>query len=116
MVGRYRAATKTTIDGFTFDSKKEAKRYTELKLLEAGGVIERLELQPRFDIVIGGIPVKMRSARYPNGRQLKYVGDFKYFDTQLGRQVIEDVKGHRTEVYKLKKALMEAMGHTITEI
>ena len=47
-------AVKTTIDGITFDSKREAKRYTELKLLEKSGMITHLELQPKYDIIING--------------------------------------------------------------
>ena len=41
---------KVTIDGITFDSKREMKRYCELKLLEKAGEISGLELQPEFDI------------------------------------------------------------------
>ena len=41
-------AKKTIIDGITFDSKSEAKRYEELKLLQRGGAIQNLSLQPRF--------------------------------------------------------------------
>ena len=99
------------------DSKAEAKRYGELLLLEKAGEIINLKVHPRYALSIAGITLKSRSQRYPNGRVLYYVADFSY--TEYGRQVIEDVKmasGHRTETYRLKKAIMEAMGHTITEI
>ena len=60
-------AVKTTIDGITFDSKREAKRYTELKILEKAGYITHLELQPEYPITINGIKL------------CKYIADFRYF-------------------------------------
>ena len=60
-------AVKTTIDGITCDSKKEAKRYTELKLLEKSGHITHLELQPEYQITINGAKI------------CKYKADFRYF-------------------------------------
>src|SRR5690606_369436 len=43
---------RTTVDGITFDSKREAERYGELKTMEAAGVISDLELQPRFPLTV----------------------------------------------------------------
>ena len=60
-------AVKTVIDGITFDSKREAKRYTELKLLEKTGMITHLELQPEYQITINGAKI------------CKYRADFRYF-------------------------------------
>ena len=111
-------AVKTTIDGITFDSKKEAKRYTELKLLEKAGHITHLELQPEYQITINGAKI------------CKYKADFRYFTvrqenneqyynskgewqtpTMTGDkegQIVEDVKGYKTPIYRLKKKLVEA--------
>ena len=111
-------AVKTTIDGITFDSKKEAKRYTELKVLERAGHITHLELQPEYEIVINGVKI------------CKYKADFRYFTvrqennalsynskgewqtpTMTGDkegQIVEDVKGFKTPIYRLKKRLVEA--------
>ena len=111
-------AVKTTIDGITFDSKKEAKRYTELKLLEKAGHITHLELQPEYQITINGAKI------------CKYKADFRYFTvrqenneqyynskgewqtpTMTGDkegQIVEDVKGFKTPIYRLKKKLVEA--------
>lgn len=100
-------AHKTVIDGITFDSKKEAARYCELRLLERSGAITGLELQPGFKFAIEGRPVLIKSKGYPNGRQVTYRADFAYFEG--GTRVIEDVKGMRTDVFKLKKAMVEAM-------
>ena len=115
---RYPNVQKHVLDGVVLDSKAEMNRFAYLKLALKAKQIESLEVHPRIPIIIKGVAIKMRSAGYPNGRQVTYVADFKYYDKHAGRWVLEDVKmasGHRTEVYKLKKALVEAMGITITE-
>lgn len=89
---------KTVVDGITFDSAKEAKRWTELKLLERGNVIRNLERQVPFKVNIDGHHI------------CTWIADFVYFEGQ-GR-VIEDVKSPYTRklpVYRLKKKLIEAM-------
>lgn len=101
-VSKYRAV-KTTVDGVTFDSRKEANRYCELKLLEKAGEIARLELQPRYDLdVIGGV---VKDVRFTIGT---YRGDFKYLDKRTTTWVIEDVKGFKTPLYRWKKKHVEA--------
>lgn len=96
---------RTERGGIVFDSLKEANRFSELKLLERGGVIKDLELQPRYDVVINGHKICW------------YQADFRYFDLEKGVQVVEDVKGMKTPVYRLKKKLVEALYPiTITEV
>lgn len=98
-------AVKTVVDGITFASKAEARRYSELKLLENAGAIKNLCLQPPYPCVVNGKLI------------CKYVADFIYWDTEKDCQVTEDVKGMPTPVYRLKKKLVEALhGITITEI
>lgn len=87
-------AIKTVVDGITFDSKREAARYGELKLLEKGGYIRNLELQPTFVFAIGGKTI------------FKYISDFRYFEGQT--RMVEDVKGMQTAVFRLKRKLIEA--------
>lgn len=91
-------AKKTTVDGITFDSRKEAERYKELKALERVGKIDKLELQPRFLLQDG--------FRYDGKaiRKIEYVADFLYRDLSTYELVVEDVKGVKTDVYKLKKS------------
>ena len=92
---------KTTVYGITFDSKKEANRYCELRLLEMSGKIKDLQLQYRF--------VLQPSFR-KNGktiREISYVADFVYLDLERNKNIIEDVKGYKTEGYKLKKKIFE---------
>ena len=96
-------AVKTEVDGYIFDSKKEAARYGELKAAEMAGEIESLVLQPVFPIIMNGKKVA------------KYIADFSYYDGDT--KIIEDVKGFKTAVYKLKKKLVEAQYNiTITEV
>lgn len=96
---------KVEVDGVTFASKAEATRYTHLKLLLRIGEIADLELQPRYPLVVNGV------------RVATYVADFRYRNVATGEVVIEDVKGVRTPVYRMKKKLLEAIdGTKITEI
>jgi hypothetical protein len=97
---------KVTINGITFDSGKEADRYLVLKAKEAAGEISHLELQPKFKLLINGSALK-----YESGRQAVYIADFAYFDPSAGKRIVEDVKSPatKTPVYKLKKALVEAI-------
>ena len=91
-------AKKIVIDGIEFDSKKEAERYLELKMLEKAGKIKDLKLQPAF---------LLQEGFYYRGkaiRQITYRADFEYVD-EKGNKVVEDVKGVETPVYKLKKKL-----------
>lgn len=103
---KYRAK-RVEINGERFDSKKEARRWGELQLLQRAGKIRNLERQKAFPIVINGSPVKIRSAGYPNGRAMKYLADFVYFEDN--KRVVEDSKGQDTPVSKIKRALVEAI-------
>src|SRR5688500_13421429 len=99
-------AVKTTVDAITFDSKKEARRYQDLKLLERAGVISELcvdKKQLRYSLVVNSEKI------------CTYVADFRYVEN--GRTVIEDTKGFKTPEYKLKAKLMKAChGIEIREI
>jgi hypothetical protein len=105
-------AVKTEVDGIVFASKKEAKRYQELKLLEKAGEIHSLKTQPAFDLnVVGGF---VKDIVTNVGR---YVADFDYFDVRADTRVVEDVKGFKTPLYRWKKKHVEAQyGITITEV
>lgn len=90
---------KTIIDGIDFDSKREARRYQELKALEKAGRITDLKLQVPYTIL-----PSMKDADGKTIRGIKYVADFVY--RQNGEEIVEDCKGFRTDVYKMKKKLM----------
>lgn len=92
-------AKKATVDGHTFDSKREAERYCELKFFVRAGEIRNLELQPRFLL-----QDKFVDKQGNKHRKIEYVADFLYID-KLGRNVVEDVKGVLTDVYKIKKKI-----------
>lgn len=91
---------KVTVNGQVFDSKKEARRYKELLLLEKAGVIKNLSRQVKF--------VLIPSQRDENGkvieRECSYKADFKYEEGI--KTVVEDVKGFRTKEYIIKRKLM----------
>jgi hypothetical protein len=100
---KYRAI-KTEVDGIVFDSKKEAARYQELKLMQKAGEIDWIELQPTYPIEINGKKV------------FEYRADFLY-RKMTGERILEDVKGVKTDIYRLKKKCVEAYyGITITEV
>lgn len=90
-------AKKTVVDGITFDSKREADRYLVLKSMEEDGAIEDLRRQVRYELV----PAFDVGDRHY--RQVCYVADFVYVED--GKEVVEDVKGMRTDVYRLKSKL-----------
>ena len=97
---------KVELDGFTFDSQKEARRYTELKLLVRVGEISELELQKSF--------VLAESVKFNNEPRAKpairYVADFTYIEN--GVMIVEDVKSKATKslpVYRMKKHLMKSV-------
>lgn len=101
---------KVVIDGLTFDSKREAKRYSELKLLERAGQIDTLTLQPKFTLIPG-----QRNAGGKAERPVVYIGDFMYREN--GQFVVEDTKGFRTPDYVIKRKLMlKEHGITVREI
>lgn len=107
--------TKIMVDGIQFDSKREAARYQELKLLERAGVISFLQRQAKFQLIPNQYaPSDETYTKGPRKGQRKpgkllehecsYIADFCYI--RNGETVVEDAKGYRTEVYKIKKKLM----------
>lgn len=96
--------TKTVADGIKFDSKLEAERYAQLKILERAGVIMELELQPSFDL----LPSFRKNGK--TWRKTVYKADFRYILAKDDRIIIEDVKGSTaviTDVFRLKQKLFE---------
>ncbi len=95
---------KQLLDGKKFDSKKEAGRYAQLLLLEKAKKISDLQTQVPFILI----------EKSQHGRAIKYIADFVY--NENGQIVVEDTKGAKTAVYRLKKRLMaEKYGIVIKE-
>ena len=88
---------KTKIDGITFDSIKESERYLVLKDMLKNKEIEDLQLQPKF--------LLQDSFKYDEKTEKKiyYIADFSY--KKDGKLIVEDVKGKKTDVYKIKRKL-----------
>lgn len=105
-------STRTVIDDMVFDSKAEALRWQELRMLEHAGHIADLQRQVPFVLIKGG--------RWRNGKaypKTVYKADFVYTDLHTGEKVVEDVKGFITPEYKLKKKLMmDKYGIEIKEV
>lgn len=108
------SARKCICDGITFDSRKEAQRYRELKLLQRTGAVSDLQLQVRFTLLpaqyeqSGSVYVKgPRKGQPKNGRCIEqsvvYIADFVY--TENGKRIVEDAKGVRTKDYIIKRKL-----------
>ena len=107
---------KIEVDGIKFDSKKEARRYQQLSLMQRAGEISDLELQPRFELI--------KSVKFAGTDRAKpairYFADFAYTDTLTGKRIVEDVKSPATKknpAYRMKKHMMLAThGIEINEV
>ena len=101
-MSRYRSkyhSKKTVVDGVEFDSRKEARRYSELLLLERAGAITELERQVKYEL----LPSQRIDGKVVE-RPVSYVADFQY--KQDGKTVVEDTKGFKTKEYIIKRKLM----------
>mgnify|MGYP001721326053 CR=1 FL=1 len=117
---------KTVVNGIEFDSRKEAQRYQELRLLERAGRISNLRLQVKyvliptqraasFELYKSGPKKGMRKPGKVLENECAYIADFVY--TQDGSEIVEDAKGMRTSVYRIKRKLMlERYGIQINEV
>lgn len=91
----------TELDGIKFHSRKESVRYSQLKLYEKGGLIKDLRLQVAYEL-IPKLEINGKTER-----AIKYIADFVYTDTVNNKEIVEDVKGMITDVFKLKYRLMK---------
>lgn len=115
--GRKYGNRKAEVDGQVFDSRKEARRFYELQLLQEAGTIRDLETQKRFLL----IPTQREpDTQGPRGgvkpgkvieRAVEYIADFYYIDNETGEAVVEDTKGIRTKEYIIKRKLMLYVHH-----
>ena len=99
---------KVIVDGIKFDSKKEARRYQQLLLMQRAGEISDLELQPKFKLIEG---VKFSGDKRAKP-DIRYFADFAYTDTKTGKRIVEDVKSPVTKEkpsYKMKRHMMLAI-------
>jgi hypothetical protein len=129
---RIKNAKKTVVDGILFASRMESRRYVELKKLKAAGVVTKIECQPGFvlqpayrkccDVTYNAEDATFLykkgiceccGKKMPTVKAIRYVADFRvtYAD---GRVEIEDVKGHETEIFKIKKKILECRYPEIT--
>lgn len=109
--GNKYSAKRTTVDGITFDSKHEAKRWMELRILEKAGEIDNLKRQ---------VPIMLQGKNGPiltrNGRNMRLTVDFSYLDCKAGGIIYEDAKGVPTRDYEVRRAIAAAQGIDVMEI
>jgi hypothetical protein len=123
---------KTTIGGKEFDSKKEARRYQELQLLQRSGQIQNLQTQVKyvlipaqreasFEVYKSGPNKGRRKPGKVVEHECSYVADFVY--TQDGETVVEDVKGYRdpssaayAKFVIKRKLMLERYGIRVKEV
>lgn len=97
-------AVKTVLDGITFDSKREAAYYAELKLRERAGEVASVELQPVYELSVNGHLVGT------------YRPDFRFYDVREKRVRVVDVKGVRTREFQRTVRLMRAIHKVEVEV
>ena len=102
-------AVKETVGKLKFDSKKEKMRFDELLLMEQSGEIRNLKLQHDFTL-----QEAFTTTDGERVRAIRYRADFTYYDS-AGNWIIEDAKGMKTDIYKLKKKMMAQKGYRIIE-
>ena len=99
---KYRAV-KTVVDGITFDSKREAARWSELLMLQRAKQISQLERQVHFVLA----PPVMLWGEKRKKPALRYVADFRF--VWHGQIVVEDAKGRDTPIGRIKRHLMKSV-------
>ena len=109
-------AEKTVVDGMEFDSAKEARRWSDLFLMQKAGEIVDLSRQVEYEL----IPKQVRSDGKTE-RAVKYVADFVYTRTADGETVVEDVKGFKRgqayAMFVIKRKLMKyLLGIEVQEV
>lgn len=110
-MGNKFGAIPTIVDGIRFDSKREAARWSQLRLLEKAGEIRNLKRQVVIPLIGQHAPLKTRS-----GRAMRLTVDFAYEDRRLNWALVhEDAKGAATRDYEVRKAVAQAMGIEVVE-
>lgn len=105
-------ANKVTVDGVEFDSKREARRWCQLQMLVKAGEIYDLKRQVSFELIPAQYEpeIRTKTGGTKRGRcierKCEYVADFAYRSAKTGEYIVEDAKGVRTDVYKIKRKLM----------
>lgn len=115
MGNKYYNIKTQTSDGIKHDSQKEARRWTELNLLERAGEISNLQRQVKYQLIppqyegyerYSGSGKRLKDGIKLIEREVAYIADFVYTDTKTGETVVEDAKGVRTKEYIIKRKLM----------
>jgi len=98
-------AKRTTVGSITFDSKREAKRYSALLLLECAGRISDLERQVRYELA-PSVKIEGEARRRP---ALRFTADFRYWCRLTGKTIVEDSKGVPDTAFRIRQHLMKSV-------
>ena len=105
MVYKYHNVKTITSDGIEHHSRAEAKRWTQLKLLERAGEIKDLQRQVKYVLI-----PSQKEGKKTIERECSYIADFVYTDLRTGQTVVEDVKGYKKgsaySLFTIKRKLM----------
>jgi hypothetical protein len=99
MANKYNAR-KVKIDGYLFDSRREAERYSELRIMEKAGEIKDLIVHPKIELQPG---FNYKDKRI---KAINYIADFQYYD-EHDNIIIEDVKGVETQAFRIKWKMLQ---------
>jgi hypothetical protein len=109
-----RKLRRTSVEGEVFDSQDELNRWQVLQFAEKTGVIRNLKRQVKYPLVLpNGVPVKIRSPGFPNGRSAHYTADFTYDEWQADKEswvpTTEERKSFDDPCSRLRRAVVEAI-------
>ena len=121
-MNKYHNKKVTSYDGVQHDSKKEARRWCELKLLQKAGKISELQHQVEFELIPAQYEnyerYSKKGEKLADGTRLVerkccYIADFVY--TENGQRVVEDTKGYKRgsayAIFAIKRKLMLYVHH-----
>lgn len=111
--GRIKGARRSQLDGESFDSRREMRRWAILCMMAKARPPLISDLRRQVKIALHGRDGPILT---PTGRQMHYVADFVYRDERTGAEVVEDAKGHKTDTYVMKRAILAAQGVQIVEV
>lgn len=111
--GRIKGTKRAILDGEKFDSRREMRRWAILNMMLKATPPEISDLRRQVKIALQGRDGPILT---PTGRQMHYVADFVYRNLKTGREVVEDAKGHPSDTYQMKKAILAAQGIWVVEV
>lgn len=92
---------KTQVNAYVFDSALEARRYRQLEIMQRAGEIKDLKMQVKYELQ------EAFTKNNKHYRAITYIADFVYYDNRTKKIIVEDTKGIKTDVFKIKQKMFE---------